>query len=142
MLTNAEVAKRFSEGETKGASGNMFIDRDTIYSYGYHFPIARMTELQDTEGRNIVLFTSRDYSNTTAKHKSYVHRYLSSSYYRVIEIDDVKQGFTKDMLDVIYTRIIDYVLKAKRARKEYVKQAWESQVKSLQSDYHLIQSLI
>ena len=142
MLSNSEVAKRFSEGETRGQSLHMFIDGDTIYSYGYHFPIARMTELQDTEGRNIVLFTNKGYSNTTARHKSYVHRYLSSAYYRVIEVNDVKQGLTQDLLDQIYLKIIDYILKAKRARKEYIKQAWESQVRSLQSDYKLVNSLI
>jgi hypothetical protein len=64
MLSNKKVAEAFANGKAMGASGNMFISGDTVYSYGYHFPIARMTDKVDEEGRKIVLFTYRGYSNT------------------------------------------------------------------------------
>lgn len=58
-----------SEARTPG-SGNLFFRDDTIYSYGAHFPIARIVKMRN--GESAVLFTTRDYSNTTAKHKSEV----------------------------------------------------------------------
>ena len=44
----------------------MFFEGDTVYSYGYHFPIAKHV------GRGTVLFTEDSYSNSTAKHKNEV----------------------------------------------------------------------
>lgn len=46
-------------------SGNFYYNGLTIYSYGHHFPIAQIWDKDNT----IVFFTSRGYSNTTAKHK-------------------------------------------------------------------------
>lgn len=45
----------------KNAGGNFYFAKQTIYSYGYHFPIATIVGSD-------VLFTLRKYSNTTAKH--------------------------------------------------------------------------
>lgn len=52
-----------------GKASNLFFEYDTIYSYGYHFPIARKCE-------NGILFTSRTYSNSTSKQVSIVRRSL------------------------------------------------------------------
>ena len=49
-----------SEGRTSGR--NFFFETNVIYSYGYHFPIAKILS------SGIVLFTTRGYSNTTSKH--------------------------------------------------------------------------
>jgi hypothetical protein len=43
------------------STNSVFFSGDTIYSYGYHFPIA-------THHKGIVLFTLDSYSSTTAKH--------------------------------------------------------------------------
>ena len=51
-------------------SGNFYFDRDTIYSYGRHFPIAK--HVRNEEGLSAVLFTTRSYSNTTRRHISVV----------------------------------------------------------------------
>jgi histidinol phosphatase-like enzyme len=48
----------------------MFFEGSTIYSYGYHFPICKITTNQ--QGKEALLFTNRSYSNTTAKHISIV----------------------------------------------------------------------
>jgi hypothetical protein len=50
-------------------SGNFYYNGLTIYSYGSHFPIAQIWD----KDNSIVFFTSRSYSNTTAKHKDCVH---------------------------------------------------------------------
>jgi len=49
-------------------SGNFYFNGLTIYSYGSHFPIAQIWD----KDNNIVFFTSRNYSNTTSKHKGCV----------------------------------------------------------------------
>jgi hypothetical protein len=48
-------------------TGNFYFDGSTIYSYGGHFPIAKHVEVN---GQKAVLFTTRGYSNTTARHIS------------------------------------------------------------------------
>jgi hypothetical protein len=48
-------------------SGNFYFNGSTIYSYGGHFPIAKHIE---KDGERAVLFTTRGYSNTTARHIS------------------------------------------------------------------------
>lgn len=51
--------------DAKTSGGNFFFNRKAIYSYGHHFPIARHVEF---EGKKTILFTTRTYSSTTAKH--------------------------------------------------------------------------
>lgn len=47
-------------------SGNFFFREKTIYSYGYHFPIAK--HVKNADCKEAVLFTERSYSVTTSKH--------------------------------------------------------------------------
>lgn len=53
-------------------SGNFYFNRNVIYSYGSHFPIAK--HITNDKGEAAVLFTERAYSNTTAKHISVVRQ--------------------------------------------------------------------
>jgi hypothetical protein len=53
-----------SQTQSEGRANSVFFSRDTIYSYGYHFPMAKILN------RNTVLITDRSYSVTTAKHLS------------------------------------------------------------------------
>jgi len=55
-------------------SGNFYFDGKTIYSYGGHFPIAKHIE---KDGERAVLFTTRGYSNTTARHIAVVRHAAS-----------------------------------------------------------------
>lgn len=64
-MSNNAVAEAYADGATEGASKNMYIVGDTIYSYGPHFPVAKRIP-----GGYIV--NSDDYSMTTARHKSEV----------------------------------------------------------------------
>ena len=64
--SNSEVAHRFATGIGYRCTGiNMFFEGDTIYSYGYHFPIA-------IKWKGYLLFNDDRYSNSTARHQSYV----------------------------------------------------------------------
>ena len=45
-MTNKQIVKAFVSGAIKGKNSlkSMFIEGDTLYSYGYHFPLARRQE--------------------------------------------------------------------------------------------------
>lgn len=67
-MNNRQVAHLWANQSRQEAKGSHFyFEGDTIYSYGAHFPIAR-------HYLGAVLFTSRSYSNTTAKHKGHVRQ--------------------------------------------------------------------
>jgi hypothetical protein len=64
-------------------SGNFYFNGSTIYSYGGHFPIAKHIEVN---GQKAVLFTTRGYSNTTARHIAVVRH--AASHLNVIKCYD------------------------------------------------------
>lgn len=61
-----------------GKANNMYFSRSTIFSYGYHFPIATRTD-------GATFFNVSKYSNTTAKHQSLVRGALSKYHTDFIE---------------------------------------------------------
>ena len=71
MKTNQEVADAWAMGH-RAKSNNMFTDGVTIYSYGYHFPIA-------TRVNGYVLFNRTHYSTTTSRHQNHVKRAMRYS---------------------------------------------------------------
>lgn len=71
VFSNSELAHTYaSQSQNSGRSSSMFFEGSTIYSYGYHFPIARI--ITNEQGQEALLFTTRGYSNTTGKHISIV----------------------------------------------------------------------
>lgn len=70
MATHMEVVHNWAKQSGKDKKGfNMYSRGNIIFSYGEHFPIARIMEVS-----RIVLMTSEGYSVSTAKHKSYTWR--------------------------------------------------------------------
>lgn len=65
------VFARQSQEEGRTSSRNFFFRKNVIYSYGHHFPIAKILD------SGIVLFTNRGYSNTTAQHIAAVRSALN-----------------------------------------------------------------
>lgn len=78
------------DNQAKGFA--MYYEGDTIYSYGPHFPIAKLIT-HETHGK-AVLFTTNSYGQATAKHKSYTRRGIPHDY-PVIEVDD-PTGVTRE----------------------------------------------
>ncbi|MHB0965298.1 MAG: hypothetical protein ACYC36_02480 [Bellilinea sp.] len=72
---------QFAE-EGKDVGKNMFFQGDTIYSYGFHFPIAQL--FTTPSGEQVILFTTQTNSSTTAHHVSYVRQGIRGSSRRVI----------------------------------------------------------
>ena len=77
MKTNYDICHEFAQGyKTNGRGGNIFYETETngnrfLYSYGYHFAIARITPAGQC------FFTTSTYSVTTAKHISNARGALS-----------------------------------------------------------------
>lgn len=92
--------------------GNIFFDGDTIYSYGRHFPMARVVTVK---GRRVVLFTTRSYSSTTAGHKSEVRCAIPHDT-PIFYVDDVLQKPSRKTLDQYAKRIADQCLVVSRAK--------------------------
>jgi len=74
VLPASDLCHKWANQEQQSgrtSTGTMFFYIGTIYSYGEHFPIAK--HIVNEQGQRAVLFTERDYSNTTAKHKRHVY---------------------------------------------------------------------
>jgi len=71
-----------------GRANHIYFQGDTIYSYGSHFPAARIHTDKKT-GNRYALVTNRKYSISTAKHLSEIRSSLSGlmPYYTVPDID-------------------------------------------------------
>jgi hypothetical protein len=88
MANHNAVAHAWAHQTGKSRKGfNMFYDGATIYSYGYHFPIA--TLMHTAQSEPVALFTSEGYSVSTAKHKTVTRRAIPSLY-RVFYVPHVK----------------------------------------------------
>jgi hypothetical protein len=73
VLPVSELCHKWANQEqesARNANGSIYFNGSTIYSYGSHFPIAK--HIVNEQGQRAVLYTERNYSNTTAKHKSHV----------------------------------------------------------------------
>lgn len=82
-MNNRKVAERFVNGKTTGTGSHFFIEGDTLYSYGHHFPVARRE-------RDIILVTMREYSNSTARHKSHLRTALCGSNVQSIDVPAIE----------------------------------------------------
>jgi hypothetical protein len=66
-MTNNQFITKFVSGATKGknSTGSLFIEGDTLYSYGYHFPLAKRVP-------GGFWVNPERYSVTTSKHQGRV----------------------------------------------------------------------
>lgn len=114
-----DVARAWAtQAKAQGKAASMFYEGATIYSYGYHFAIARLTETPN--GETVALFTTRDYSVTTSGHKSLVSMALyraGITEFRVPVLDP--RSITDHVTNwtAIMQRALESERKAKRARK-------------------------
>jgi hypothetical protein len=106
-----------TQAKSQGRAASVFFEGATIYSYGYHFPIARLTT--DAKGRTVALFTTRDYSVTTSGHKSLTRMALYRAEVRYFTVPNLEprdkwehEGNVVDLL----ARAAEAHMKAKRAR--------------------------
>ena len=77
VVSSSEIGHLWAhQTQYHAKAGNIFFNGPTIFSYGHHFPMARIVESGKGKhkGEKAVLFTTRTYSVSTAKHLSYTHR--------------------------------------------------------------------
>ncbi len=84
-----------SQEEARNSNQSFYFTGRTIYSYGSHFPIASIVELQQGLGPDVVLFTTRTYSRATATHIGYV-RYAISRHQEVLHVPNVRASTLKE----------------------------------------------
>jgi hypothetical protein len=72
------------QSNARNANGSLFFNDSSIFSYGSHFLIAK--HVTNSGGQNAVLFTTADYSKTTAKQKCWVRQSIPSAV-QVFKID-------------------------------------------------------
>lgn len=73
VFSNSDLAHVYanqSQQSGRNSNGSFYFNGKTIYSYGSHFPIAKI--VTNEEGNEAMLFTFRTYSNTTSKQVSIV----------------------------------------------------------------------
>jgi len=98
--SNWELGQRFAIGSTKGKAKNMFIEDNTIYSYGQHWPIAvRMDE------KNALVNTQR-YSISTTRQTDDVYGALENKNFRIWECnqDEIERFLLYPSEPVVLTK--------------------------------------
>jgi len=90
-FNNSELSHIWAnQTQSHGKGSNMFFEHETIYSYGYHFIIAKYVTNKD--GQKCIFLNQRSYSNSTNKQQSLVFRSIPENvtFYRVVSFDDVQ----------------------------------------------------
>ena len=116
-MNNSQVAHLWANRSKSHANGSNFFFHDaSIYSYGYHFEVARLVTTE--KGETIALFNASSYSSSTSKHQCHA----SSACYSLHETFDVptflgsEKGDFKKAIERFQAIALDYYGKAKRAR--------------------------
>lgn len=110
--TNEEVAHAWAhqtQEEMRNGNGSIYFRGKTIFSYGNHFPIAT---IYDDQG---ILFTSRDYSVTTNRHKSIVLH--SIPHYQIFIVPNVMNPHDPENVEQLIHVAEEYRERAKRSKK-------------------------
>lgn len=89
---NSQVCHVWAQqNQPRGRSENIFFEGDTIFSYGYHYPMAK---IHTYKGRKFALINSKGYSHTTSQHTSNVRSALNGlmPYYNSPDINSCSEA--------------------------------------------------
>jgi hypothetical protein len=118
VVSNSNVAKAWAnktQPYARNPKNSFYFNGDIIYSYGSHFPIAR--HVKNNNGESAILFTTRDYSPTTAAHKREVNHAISSGMRDfVFNIENVTDEPSISDVKSLEDKAIKSLKSAKRAR--------------------------
>ena len=117
LSNNHEVAHYWgNQIQSEGQCGNIFFEGTTIYSYGHHFPIARLYP-----EKQICLFTIASYSVTTSAHKSLAYGAIPHNYTTIevpnLNVENTKGSSMLANIDYQFKNLSDLLFKASRARQ-------------------------
>jgi Ni/Co efflux regulator RcnB len=105
-----------AQEHAKNGKGSFYFDGRTIYSYGFHFPIA--TYVENSAGGRAILFTSKSYSVTTAGHMSRARRAIPPDV-TVFTVPTVTEPDHRKNLESYAQGIASAAKHAIRARSEW-----------------------
>jgi hypothetical protein len=116
VVSNSEVGHLWyheTQARARNGKNTLYFQGPTIYSYGSHFPIARIVR---HGGAKAVLFTTRSYTNTTARHISYTRRAIPASAI-VFRVEKPTEAVTIETLKGKEKEAAEAVAKSKHSRK-------------------------
>ncbi len=100
-----------------GKASNIFFGNDTIYSYGYHYPLATFRTLQD--GSVVALVNSTPSTVTTNKQKGWVRSSIHSVPQHLLSVDKWGAIVDQATLDAAIKAEAEDDVKAAAAAKQY-----------------------
>jgi hypothetical protein len=72
-MRNYDLCRTFAAGAVSGTGSHLFIEGDSLYSYGHHFVVAR----RNADGS--FWLNPAKYSPTTSRHQSYARRAIEAA---------------------------------------------------------------
>lgn len=116
-MNNSQLAHNFANKvKPTGKGSNMFYNNDTIYSYGYHFPIAKF--VKDANENEVIMVNVRSYSNSTSKHQQHLRSAIPSNIKKISCIRP-ENSFFANYENLLYrlNNANNFINKAKKAIK-------------------------
>jgi hypothetical protein len=99
------------QDEAREQGGRFYFEKDVIYSYGSHFPIARVLPK-----KNIVLFTTQTYSPSTSKHCWTVRGAIPDTF-QIVECYDPAAYNSKSNIRHFLENAYEFINEAAKPRK-------------------------
>ena len=133
-MNNKDVAKAWwncQDANECRRGSNFYYEGDTIYSYGSHFPIA-------VRHRGYTLCTTRGYSNSTARHMSYVRQVMTGTVFYVDNVLAETEASHAHNLVGMIEEWDDAVAFARKSRKEelrVMRQAHADKLEEMLDEY-------
>ncbi len=116
-----QLAHEWAQDTDRSGKGfNVFYEGPVIYSYGYHFPLARF--VTTPSGERVILRNPDSRSVSTSKHQTFVSRAIQRDRYKVFSVPDLDAradyaGAGGAAVIAAYQQTaVEKVAKAKRAR--------------------------
>ena len=152
-MTNQQVAEKWRKQiKDEGHSMNMFFEHDVLYSYGYHFPMAIITDKR-YQGQTIVVQNSYGYSNSTAKHLNYMRGQCYNDAVITIGTPLLKKLITptlsrlnmnewkKEARTEIEARKQEQEKKLSKARANHMKESYKKDIEANNLQLEIVKSL-
>ena len=132
MISHRNVARAFADGETKTKGSRMFIEGDTVYSYGRHYPIA-MRHFKD----GIHYLVNVPYGSlSTGRHRSYLLQEISGSCVLVVEgcsLDNAPMQIRNNEHEIGTAK-----KKLSIERKEHMKERYIEKIEELEAQQKIL----
>jgi len=142
MIPNYKLAELFSKGEQSGLGSNMFIEDNTIYSYGHHFKIAqRLNPDQEIATGYRYVYNFEYYSASTARHQKQVRDNLN----RYIEIPgcDIEEAFLRKYAQQLASELEEIKTKQSKLKTKGVRfQQYQAKIEETHARYNEVYSFL